>query len=188
MTTDGVQMNAWLNKILRDQNITGIGDLENIILSDEQRLFFLSQIIDQNIDIGYYDPVKGKPILGVPSPNTGQAFTTASVGSMTVTAPADERYRVYFAGGVNITAGTAMELINTVGGVSPAIPLVISPLGSTTEYNVVIGSNGSAGVAANNNVMKEMWVEPGDSITIACAAFAGGNNTEYIVLYERYRA
>lgn len=181
-------MSSWLEKISRDQNLNQLNELETVIW-DTMRRMFLSMEIKPGLHVGSIDPDTSRAIPGVQSPLSGIHFSTATVAALTLTVPANRRYRVYYAGALNITQVSDVTLTGTINGNALAVPLVINTAQSQTQFNSVIGINGiDFGGVAIVTVPKEIWLEAGDTLTLTCTTFAALDNTEHLFLYQEFRA
>lgn len=185
---EGKQASQWLAKVTEDQNLESLTPLERVRYDTLRRLF-LSAILQPGITFGQLDPSTNRIALGAGSPVTDSEFTTASVASLTLTCPANRRLRVYYAACVNITQASTSSVTVTIGGNTTSIPLGATVASLQGAFNGVIGAGASdlAAGASSTALLNELWLEAGDSMTLTCDTFAGGNNTEHMILYEIYR-
>lgn len=175
----------WLNEFTPDQKLNDLTEVENTVMSGIRR-WFASRILQPNIKYGWYNPETGDIVLGGGSapPESGMAHTTVSAAALTLTCPANRRYKIYFAGCVNATQASASTGIPVIGGVTPTFALE-SALNSQTELNTVIPGAGSA--VAVDPYAHYLWLNAGDTFTLTLGTYAAGNDTEHLILYEIYR-
>lgn len=172
--------------LTKDQYLKYLGDLEDIDF-EYYRQMFLSHMINLELNIGSINPDTSHLVPGIPSPAPGSEYTTTAVAALTLTCPANRRLRVYYAGACNNTQASVVNLTGTFGGNVVLRPLVVSLTNSQILMNVVIGKPSPAAGGTAGSI-DEIWLAPGESITITCATFAAGNDTEHLILYEEYRA
>lgn len=151
--------------------------------------FFESRQLGPIIHVAWYNPTTDKYVLGPPGyfvPNS--SFTTTSQAALTLTCAAGHRYRVYWAGCRNATQVSSAALSGTLGGnswtdfieVRGTVSTTITCIGGSGPFTDAIG--GAYGATTPN----EIWMSAGDTLTMTLSAYAAGNNTEHLFLFEDY--
>lgn len=187
----GIPQKEHLKEIEPDQSVVGIDTLDDTARNDARRKWFVSQAIQPVVIQGYYNEDTGRYVLGdwrnTMTPNS--SWTTTSAAALTLTCAAGHRYRVYYASARNASQATAVTLSGVINGnavgafnencVLTATTRIICLGGQGVAIDAIAGSYGANGP-------REIWLNAGDTLTMTLSAYAGGNDTEHLFMFEDY--
>lgn len=191
MLKKGEPMSKWLQTIEDDQNVQGIGNLDDTTRNDAGRHFF----VRQDIAPAYatYDPITGRLNQGgTPLPTTRTAVSSAlNTPTLTLTCAANRAYKVIFAGGDNNTTAASWRVVYTPFG-GTAAQLLDSGTG-TTAVNVttsLIGGSSNPSTVSNigSSAVAGFWMRAGDTLNIENTNDQVGDTITIAIVYEEYIA
>lgn len=181
-----------LRKVEDDQALNGISRLDETQRDQDDRHYAVSQLIQPNIPMGWYNPSTGRYVLGYPGyfePNS--SYTTASQAALTLTCPTGHRYEVYYAGCRNATQASNATLSAVIGG-NTFTDLLEDQGGGMiiTSTIICIGTGGSITDAVGGTFAKRVpdviHLAAGDQLVMTLSVYAAANNTEHLFLFKDY--
>lgn len=188
-------MQEWLKVVRLFQNIQDITDLENIDL-DGKLKFFLSMLIQQGINLGYYNPDQKTFVLGPAPPSLSDARSivtdtdvdVVSDADHTLTCPAGHAYKVISATIKNSTdaAGSYGEVTYTPSGGTASIFTQVAGAAAQGETNVLIGQGSPHSGGGGHVWLEYLWMQAGDTLKIEDLNFGAGDVMRKEFIFEDY--
>lgn len=181
MTDDKPEGQAkWLEKVEKDQNISGLNTLDDTLKNEAGRHWFPSQSIQPSIPVSYYDQINGYYVMGTPT--TGRVYITRSEVSQAVyTFTAQFRCRIIYLSHRNDTRahGSTVSIKGT-----ELIGSAVTAFTQAREHPI-IGGISNVDEAVVQGLNSGIILEIGETLVHTDATFVAADVTERVIVYQR---
>lgn len=191
MKVQGKTMSMWLKEIELDQNLRGIDSLPLTVKNEQGRLWYLSQVLNPELDQGHYDPNDGRYHNGPYVPHTATNYTSAvNNTTQTLTCPASRAYKVTAVGLMNNTTAPQFTSVYTpLGGTASTLTSMGGAGTATNSMNFCIGGVARGGPlteTAGEILNGPLWMRPGDTLAVTQTNPVAGDTISILFVYEEY--
>lgn len=182
----------WLKNVDGDQNVQGLGSLDDSARNDARRKWFLSQQIVPAVIVGELDTATGKITTSGNKtiPRTSTSVLATSSATHTLTCPAGHAYKVIYASARDETTGPAYTLTYTPNGqTAGVIRTYVGNMIAAKTYALLGGTeiltDPGAGIYYSN-INGPLWMRPGDALVITNANYVALDVCYQLFIYEDY--